>query len=307
MKFLTREEIADLDFVRQIVTNTGIMAHSFERLPGGTRSMAFAADNLVIRFPKAEVIWRTMQREKKVIDAILPYLQSKVPDKVHKIELIEEEYPFSVSKRFSGKICDNRGDGELTTGYDCLSLKQQENLARQIAKFFAAIHSIDYETLDIPSVENDMVAAMESWNVRARPDFDEEKVRAVLLQFSAGRIDLDIYKGTENDEIKALCHNDLSGSNMLIEPEEYNVLNGVIDFGNARVVSVAEEFFPLYKISRKLALDTLSIYNKIVMYPLSLGQIEGMALRYIAYGLSRCVDIAPNTYLLRLLHMFLEK
>ncbi|MBR1825108.1 MAG: aminoglycoside phosphotransferase family protein [Alphaproteobacteria bacterium] len=304
MRFLTAEEFDDLDFVRQVITNTGIMVRSFERLPGGVRSAAYAADNLVVRFPKAEVIWRTMQREKKVIDALMPHLENKVPNKVHKIELIEEEYPFSVSKRFTGKICDNRGEGEHTTDYAALTLQQQENLARQIAKFFAALHSFDYETADIPSVDADIVSAMESWNVSKRRDFDADKVRAALLQHSAEKIDLNTYKDEDNEVAEALCHNDLSGSNMLIEPEEYNVLNGVIDFGNARVIPVAEEFFPLYKINRKLALDTLKIYNKIVTYPLSQKQIDGLALRYIGYGLTRCTDNVPNTYLMRLLKMF---
>ena len=304
MRFLTAEEAGDLDTVRQIITATGIMVRRFERLPGGCRSVAYVADNLVVRFPKAEVIWHTMQREKKIIDIVQPYLEEKMPDKVHKIELIDEEYPFSVSKKFSGKICDNRGESEHTTGYGALSAQQQENLARQVAKFFAAMHSLDYETLEIPPVEPEIVAAMEGWDVRNRPDFDADKVAAALLQASDGKINMNDYSAAENEVVTALCHNDLSGSNMLIEPEAYNVLNGIIDFGNARVVPIVEDFFPLYKINRKLALDTLKIYNKIVTSPIAQTQIDGLALRYIGYGLTRGGDM-PNPYLMRLLKMFL--
>ncbi|MBR6356513.1 MAG: aminoglycoside phosphotransferase family protein [Alphaproteobacteria bacterium] len=304
MQFLTAEEFEDVEFVRQVVTNTGVMARTFERLPGGVRSVAFIADNLVVRFPKAEVIWHTMRREKKIIDAVQPHLEEKMPDKVHKIELIEEEYPFSVSKKFTGKICDNRGEGEHTTGYDSLNPQQQENLARQVAKFFAAMHALDYETLDIPPVDATIAEAMESWDVSNRPDFDYEKIKAVLLQQSDNRLNLDDYHSEDNNSLKALCHNDLSGSNMLIDPEVYNVLNGIVDFGNARVVPIAEDFFPLYKIERKLALDTLKIYNKIVSHPLKQEEIDGLALKYIGYGLTRCGD-TPNAYLQRLLKMFL--
>lgn len=306
MRFLTAEEADDLDFVRQIVTDTGIMARTFERMPGGVRSMAFAADNLVVRFPKAPIIWRTMEREKKILDELVPHLENKLTDKVHKIELIEEEYPFTVSKRFYGRIFDNRGEGEFTTGYAALSVQQQENLARQVAKFFAAMHSIDYDTLDIPSVDAQIVPAMESWNVVARPDFDAEKVREALLRYSNGKIGLDCLNVKENSEIEAFCHNDLSGSNMLIDSEAYHVLTGVIDFGNARIVPITEDFFPLYKISRKLAQDTLKIYNKIVTHPIAPAQIDALALRYIGYGLSLCRD-TPNGYLMRLLEMFMEQ
>lgn len=303
MRFLTAEEAEDLELVRQIITSTGIMAHTFERLPGGCRSNAYVADNLVVRFPKAEIIWHIMQREKKIIDIVQPYLEEKMPDKVHKIELIEEEYPFSVSKKFSGKICDNRGEGIHTTGYSTLNALQQENLARQIAKFFAAMHSFDYEKHDIPPVDAQIIGAMEGWDVTKRPDYDAQKVSSVLLQESGGKINLDDYPPCDED-ILALCHNDLSGSNMLIEPEAYYVLSGIIDFGNARIAPVTEDFFPLYKIDRKLALDTLKIYNKIVIRQIAPAQIDGFALRYIGYGLTRCGDTA-NTYLQRLLKMFL--
>ena len=304
MRFLSAEETEDLELVRQIITSTGIMARNLERLPGGCRSTAFVADNLVVRFPKAEIIWHTMQREKKIIDIVHPHIEEKIPDRVHKIELIDEEYPFSVSKKFVGKICDNRGEGEHTTGYYALSAQQQENLARQVAKFFAVMHSIEYEKFEIPPVDAEIVAAMESWNVENRPDYDAEKVKSILLQESDNKLNLDDYHVAENEVAEALCHNDLSGSNMLIDTESYNVLNGIIDFGNARVVSIAEDFFPLYKIERKLALDTLKIYNKIVSHPLKQEEIDGMALRYIGYGLVRCGE-TPNAYLQRLLKMFL--
>ena len=305
MRFLTTEEIEDLDSVRQIITDTGIKARILERLPGGARSFAFGADNLCIRFPKAEVIWKTMQREKQIIDAVYPHIDEKLPGRVHKIELIAEEYPFSVSKRFSGKICDNRGEGEYTTGYTALSGLQQENLARQVAKFFAGMHAIDYETLNIPPVDGEIAGAMESWNVSKRPDYDHDEVKSALMKYSADKLNLDDFNSEKTEVIEALCHNDLSGSNMLIEPDSYQLLNGVIDFGNARIVPIAEDFFPLYKVDRKLAIDTLKIYNKIVTHPLSQITIDNIALQYIGYGLAKSTG-DPQPYFLRLLQMFLR-
>ena len=303
MRFLTAEQAEDLDEVRQIISDTGILVRTIERVPGGSRSVAYAVDNLLVRFPKAEIIWRTMQREKQIIDAVFPFIEEKMPDKVHKIELIAEKYPFSVSKRFSGKICDNRGEGEHTTGYDSLNATQKENLARQIAKFFALMHAIDYDALAIPPVDANIIEAMESWDVANRPDFDIEKVKAMLLRHSFNRLNLDDYPPQE-EEVAALCHNDLSGSNILVDSESYNVLNGIIDFGNARVVPIVQDFFPLYKINRKLAEEVLKIYNKIVVHGISQKQIDGLALYYIGYGLSKSEN-EPSPYLLRLLQMFL--
>lgn len=304
MRFLTADIVEDTDNIRQILSSAGIVARSVEKLPGGSRSYAFAADNLSVRFPKAEIIWHVMQREKRIIDAIHPFMEEKIPHKIHKIELVEEDFPFSISMRFNGKICDNRGEGEHTTGYGALSPSQQENLARQVAQFFAALHSFDYENPELPSEDASLVAAMESWDVAARPDFNYEKAKAALWQHSTGKINLDDY--AEEASVKtALCHNDLSGSNLLVNPEEYGVLQGIIDFGNARVEPIIQDFFPLYKINRKLATDTLKIYNKIAKQNISTLQIDGLALRYIGYGLAKTSD-NPSSYLLRLLHDFCD-
>ena len=305
MQFLTPEIIEDLDNVRQILSAAGIVARQIEKLPGGSRSYAFAADNLLVRFPKAEIIWNVMRREKLIIDAIYPFMEEKIPHKIHKTELVEEDYPFTLSLRFNGKICDNRGEGKYTTGYGALSFSQQENLARQVAQFFAALHSIDYESLNIPAADASIAAAMESWDVTQRPDFDYEKVRITLLEQSLGKVSLDDYATDIPTSRIALCHNDLSGSNLLINPDEYSIVAGIIDFGNARIIPVEQEFFPLYKIHRKLALDTLKIYNKITGQNLDVGQIDALALKYIGYGLVKTRD-NPSSYLLNLLKPFCD-
>lgn len=304
MQFLTAEIIEDVDNVRQILSAAGIVAHQIEKLPGGSRSYAFAADNLLVRFPKAEIIWNVMRREKQIIDAIYPFMEEKFPHKIHKIELVEEDYPFTISLRFNGKICDNRGEGKYTTGYGALSQSQQENLARQVAQFFAALHALDYENLEIPVADSSLAAAMESWDVSLRPDFDYDKVKDALLQHSENKFNLDDYQ-TEAATKTALCHNDLSGSNLLINPEEYGIVAGIIDFGNARVIPVEQEFFPLYKIHRKLAIDTLKIYNKIAGQNIGEKQIDALALKYIGYGFTKTQD-NPSPYLLKLLKPFYD-
>ena len=75
------------------------------------------------------------------------------------------------------------------------------------------------------------------------------------------KIDLDYYKPTLPNTDKALCHNDLSGSNLLLNPESDDILAGIIDFGNVVVMPKYQDFFPLYKVDRKLAIDTLTEYT----------------------------------------------
>ena len=137
MNFLTQENADNLDLIREILVQGGLKnIQNITRLPSGSRSFAYFADDYILRFPKAEIIWRTMEREKAIIDTIYPHLMPYFEGKIHKIELIEGKYPFSVSPRFDGKICDGRPESEYAVLYQNLSAGQQKKLAQNIALFF---------------------------------------------------------------------------------------------------------------------------------------------------------------------------
>ena len=109
MNFITKETADNLDLIRKILADNGFTGlQNITRLQSGSRSVAYYADDYIVRFPKAEIIWQTMQREKMIIDKIYPHLMPYFEGKIHKIELVTGAYPFSVSKRFYGKICDGR-------------------------------------------------------------------------------------------------------------------------------------------------------------------------------------------------------
>ena len=120
------------------------------RLQSGSRSVAYYADDYIVRFPKAEIIWQTMQREKMIIDTIYPHLMPYFECKIHKIELVDGKYPISVSKRFYGKICDGRPESEYAVLYQNLTAKQKVKLAQDIAMFLYLMHKMDYKIMNIP-------------------------------------------------------------------------------------------------------------------------------------------------------------
>lgn len=300
MQYLTQENTDDLNFIRQVLGKSGFpKIQNIIRLHSGSRSLAYYADDYIVRFPKAEIIWQTMKREKNIIDMVYPHLAPAFANKIHKIDLIECEYPFSVSKRFYGKICDGRPKSEYATLYQNLTSRQQVKLARDLALFFNLMHKIDYKNLNIPEPNE----AIDNWDITLKNDFNFEKVQNSLLAYD---IDLNKYKVRYPNMTIALCHNDLSGSNILLNPEKQDVLSGIIDFGNTVVMPKHEDFFPLYKISRKLAVDTLIEYNKITSSPIELKQIDFMVLSYIGYGLAQSKD-GSSPYFLKLLQPFLEE
>ena len=298
MKYLDRENADKIDFIREILSQSGFLKiKNIARLQSGSRSAAYYADDYVIRFPKSEIIWRTMKREKNIIDMIYPYLVPALVNKIHKIDLIESEYPFSVSNRINGKICDGRPKSEYAARYQDLTLIQQENLARDLAVFFNQMHQIDYKKLDIP----EPTETIDLWDVTLKNNFDFKKVRETLLSY---KIDLNDYEIQSKNTVISLCHNDLSGSNILLNPEKENILSGIIDFGNTIVMPKYQDFFPLYKINRKLASDTLSEYNKITASPIEQKQIDFLALSYIGFGLLQNKEVL-SPYFMKLLKPFL--
>lgn len=297
MQFITSETADNFDLIRNVLADDGFKSiQKIIRLPSGSRSFAYLIGDYVVRFPKAEVIWQTMEREKAVIDTVYPFLMPYFESKIHKIELVKGIYPFSVSKRFYGKICDGRPESDYAVLYQNLKPLQKQKLAQDLAMFFHIIHQINYTKLNIP----EPTEAIDNWDVTLRADFDYAEVREALLPH---KIDLDDYKQTLPNIDKALCHNDLSGSNLLLNPESDDILSGIIDFGNAIVMPKYQDFYPLYKISRKLAADVLNEYNKFTTSKIEQKQTDFMALCYIGYGLAQNKD-NPSPYFLRLLKLF---
>ncbi len=297
MTYITKETADNLDLIRKILADSDFKGiKDITRLQSGSRSVAYYADDYVVRFPKAEIIWLTMQREKAVIDMIYPYLMPYFEEKIHKIELINGKYPFSVSKRFYGKICDGRTESDYAVLYQNIKPAQQLKLAQDLAMFFYLMHKIDYTKLNIP----ESTEAIDNWDVTLRDNFDYKSVREVLLTHE---IDLDDYKSDFPNPNKALCHNDLSGSNLLLNPESNDILAGIIDFGNMVVMPKYQDFFPLYKIHRKLVVNILNEYNKLTISKIEQKQTDFMALCYIGYGLALNKD-NPSPYFMKLLKTF---
>ncbi len=297
MNFLVPDNTDNIDLIRNILITSGLNIENIIHLQSGSRSVAYYVDDYIIRFPKTKIIWQTMQREKIIIDSIYQYLMPYFEGRIQKIKLIDGEYPFSVSKRLYGKICDGRETNEYALLYQNLSPKQQEKLAQDIAMFFHLMHQIDYANLNIPT----STEAIDNWDITSRKDFDFEACRQALLPHG---FNLNDYITTSPNTEKALCHNDLSGSNLLLNDKKDDVLTGIIDFGNVMIMPKYQDFFPLYKIDRKLAMDTLTEYNKLTTSKIEQNQIDYMTLAYIGYGLHKTND-NQSPYFMKLLKPFL--
>ncbi len=300
MKCLTGKE--EIDFITSLLNESGLKKIKIlRRLPGGSRSFAYQADHFVIRFPKTPAVFREMRREKKIIDELYPQISGEYRKKIHRLFLEEGEYPFSYLEKFSGKICDNRPKSRFTTSYKNLTNKQKKLLAQELAEFFIILHSLNIGDLKAAQ-KNDTV---NEWDFTKRPDFKYAEIQEALAQYTDHQIDLDQYQ-IDTVTKKAFCHNDLSGSNMLITTSKQHILNGVIDFARACITSTRNDFIPLYKIDRQLVVDTLTLYNKTAICPIEQQQTDYLILVYIGYCLYK-TKLKKSVFLDNLLFSFLNK
>lgn len=299
MKYLTGSE--ELNRIKNILEKSGFeKIGKLIRLPGGSCSFAYQADQFVVRFPKTNSVFRQMRREKKIIDAFYPLLPAKQRKKIHPLFLEEGEYPFSFLERFSGKICDNRPKSRYTTSYHQLTEQQKKLLAYELADFFLILHSLDVRELRTAQRNK----TIQDWDFTKQPDFDYSEIKSALARYTDHQVDLDYYR-IDTKTKKAFCHNDLSGSNMLLRASKKFILNGVIDFANACVTSICNDFVPLYKIDRRLAVDTLKIYNKTASCPIEQRQTDYLTLVYVGYCLYK-THLRKSLFLDNLLLPFLS-
>ena len=95
MNYLSKENAQDLNLINKIISKAGYKGE-VRVLVGGSKSFAFAVGDDVARFPKAEVVWQTMQRENQILSEIWPLVSDKFKNKIHQISLVDGEYPFVI-------------------------------------------------------------------------------------------------------------------------------------------------------------------------------------------------------------------
>ena len=303
LKYLTQQNADDIGFIKNILFNLKL-SHLVEepvRLIGGSKSFAYQVNDYVVRFPKAEIIWQSQQQEAQISKLLQANLPDKWKNKVTNVICCStSEYPFAYHKMIKGKICDNiRGETDYSTCYDNLSEKQKKLLAQDIAEFLVVLHSIPTDITN-PMAEN--------WNFTNKADFDYELCKSVLLKYSNNKVNLDDFKSEiANDDI-VFAHNDMSGSNILLDEKQEHVLQGVLDFGNAGNMPRINEFFPYYKINRHLARQIIGAYNNVSDIKIKQSQVDYTVLVYLGdmiYNQEKQGKAAPK-FALTILNGFIK-
>ncbi len=291
-QYLTQAEILQDDVIKGLLTSAdlpeNIKIDSLERLPGGSKSAAVKAGDYVFRFPRSHEVFQSQKRECFISRVLKKYISPAFGSRITEVRLADggddgsgHYVRFAYHRFIGGRIMDNnRGETAYNTSFYHMDEAQKESLSRGIAGFFAELHVLPAD--EITHIDCLIPGKREDWNYSVRLDFDYDLSRRLILKYSGGVIDTDDFKtGFTNDA--CFCHNDLSGSNILVDKGRTEVLSGIIDFGNADIAPRTNDFVPFYKVGRNLARRVLRHYNELSGSQVSLREIDYKALSFAGY------------------------
>lgn len=232
------------DFISRILCETfpNLYIKKLDPLGSGYNCDAFLVNGqYVFKFPKSKKANESLKNELLVLD----YLKNKLPLPIPQIEFSSDTstiFPYSIIgyKQINGRI--------LTAQiYQSFTEDEKESLAKSIAEFLRALHSVDIpETLK--ELEDDFVEGL-------RIDYDDihslvydslnAKAKAFTDFYYQNALSDDDYKAART----ALIHNDLSCNHIVIDNDNHAA--GIIDFGDVAITDVDLEFVYLFEDSEE--------------------------------------------------------
>jgi len=270
-------------------------------LPGGSNSTAVRAGETVYRFPQTKEAFAAMRQEANLTKVLRDSLSETFRSKIAEVFIVDQSKDilsaFSYHRYIPGKIMDNRrGETEFNTCYAHLNLERQDRLARETAAFLAELHSVPLKAFQKISLK-----AGQDWDFTNRINI--ECCRELLLKHSHNRIDLNDFKMNCSRDF-VFCHNDLSGSNILIDPEKESILTGIIDFANAGFYPRTNEFVPLYKIGRDFVCRIVKYYNRFSNVSVDMRETDYKLLCFICFLLEK--QKKPSFFITALIKDFIQ-
>ena len=243
-----------------------------ELLSGGSRSHGYRVNDWIIRIPTKEDFLIEQQREADISELLHKELPENLRNKV-------------TYTLFNGKCSFHREIiGEtLQKVYKDMSVKQQKDLAQDIAELLYAIHNIPLIAVNKALKQYSKICRNENKTILT--DFDYTTAKKQLQECSSGKLNLDAFKTEIPTDGLALCHNDLHAENIIITTS--GKLSGFIDFGEAGVNPRITDFFHLYRLDRMLMINIIDEYNKISDYKIDKQATDYQFLSNTGYTLEK--------------------
>lgn len=269
VNFTNKEQARDKSYLLKVLQSVKLPfavtdINDFEILTGGSKSVAVRVSDYIIRFATSKDVAENQKREVLISQMLHTHLPNEWKNKITDVKATDN---FAYHKMLRGKMFDKTIS---------LSEQQKDNLAYDIAKFLNALHKISKS--EMVDIDNATISRADDWNYTNSAKWNYETAKTLL---QARNINLDNFKIVFNNDDKVICHNDLSGSNILLDDKQDSPLQAIIDFGNVAVMPRSNEFVPFYKISRNLAHKIMDCYNQISPKAVNKKEVDYKALSFI--------------------------
>jgi aminoglycoside 2''-phosphotransferase len=207
----------------------------------------------IFRFPKLRRRWSRQWREIGLLEWLAPRLTVTVP---------HYEFIWKGTRKHPQKLAGYRKvPGVACTG-DALSDEWMDRLGEDLGGFLSELHDLR------PTGEvSKSLAGFErkSWLASQHRSYRDAKGYAYPLLDAAARVRAEAFWAEYLEKIPhfkfrtALCHSDLTDQNLIIDPSN-GKLNGVIDWGDARIGDPAFDFAGLMASNPRVGEKALATY-----------------------------------------------
>lgn len=256
MEYTYERNVDNIEAVKQIIQSTfkDINVSNIRLIGKGNDSYAYEVNNnIIFKFPRHEKANRNIKKEIEILE----FLENKLSYNVPKVLYVgnsnlNSKYTFAGFSKIEGVSLTK----EI---FDSLSEEQKEELVKYLSGFLKQLHSLNYNSYQEDIIEN----YMNDYNKIQELIYDKIDVK------TKAKID-NLYKNILNNKdfletTKSLVHNDFSCNNILFNKETKKVA-GVIDFGDACVSDIDNDFYCLLEesdeeLGRKFGIKVLEYYG----------------------------------------------
>lgn len=98
MLYFNEKTIENQSLIKSVLQASGLsfLQGEISQLTGGSKSYAFQVNDYVVRFPKAEIIFQSLQQESEISGLLQKNLSPRWQDKVTKVCCCAQiDYPFA--------------------------------------------------------------------------------------------------------------------------------------------------------------------------------------------------------------------
>lgn len=244
-------DFAHIDIAKKIVSDLYPDANHVQYVEHGYDNLVVLVDETyALRFPRNQRAYVRGQYEKR----ILAQLDSVSGVEIPKVLSEHSDPPYFITTFLHGKHLS-------ATDINNLSVAQQEEIGRQIARFIYAMHTKCLVT-DVAALRKELgldLMAEEPWENCFEAALQNKTLPNPTQDALAKKYFL-LWKSLTTKSSVVVLHDDLHVDNLLFQD---NKLSAVLDFGDTNIGIPEQDFRQLYRINDLILTAAIVLYEQL--------------------------------------------